>query len=82
MEGVIVFLKELPGVPLKREIDFGIDFLSNTQLISIHPHHMTLVEFNELKEQLKDFLEKGFTRSSRSPWGAAVLFVRKKAGSL
>ena len=36
----------------------------------------------ELKEQLRDLLEKGFIRPRTSPWGAPVLFVRKKDGSL
>ncbi|XP_070049959.1 uncharacterized protein [Nicotiana tomentosiformis] len=36
----------------------------------------------ELKEQLKDLLDKGSIRPSTSPWGAPVLFVRKKDGSL
>ena len=43
---------------------------------------MAPVEFKELKEQLKDLLDKGFIRPSVSPWGASVLFVRKKDGSL
>ena len=43
---------------------------------------MALAELKELKEQLKDLLDKGFIRPSVSPWGAPVLFVRKKDGSL
>ena len=43
---------------------------------------MAPAELRELKEQLKDLLEKGFIRPSISPWGAPVLFVRKKDGSL
>ena len=43
---------------------------------------MTPAELKELKEQLKDLLDKGFIRPSVSPWGAPVLFVRKKDGSL
>ncbi|XP_070020807.1 uncharacterized protein [Nicotiana sylvestris] len=43
---------------------------------------MAPAELKELKEQLKDLLEKGFIRPSTSPWGAPVLFVRKKDGSL
>ncbi|WMV45713.1 hypothetical protein MTR67_039098 [Solanum verrucosum] len=52
------------------------------QPISIPPYRMTPAELRELKEQLKDLLEKGFLRPSMSPWGAPVLFVRKKDGSL
>ena len=43
---------------------------------------MAPTELKELKEQLKDLLDKGFIRPSVSPWGAPVLFVRKKDGSL
>ncbi|XP_070013203.1 uncharacterized protein [Nicotiana sylvestris] len=43
---------------------------------------MTPAELKELKEQLKDLLEKGFIRPSTSPWGTLVLFVWKKDGSL
>ena len=43
---------------------------------------MAPAELKKLKEQLKDLLDKGFIRPSTSPWGAPVLFVRKKDGSL
>ncbi|KAH0651783.1 hypothetical protein KY284_031695 [Solanum tuberosum] len=68
-----VFPKYLPGVPPEREIDFGIDLLPDTQPISILPYRMALVELKELKEQLKDLLDKGFIRPSISPRGAPVL---------
>nr|XP_033508434.1 uncharacterized protein LOC117273376 [Nicotiana tomentosiformis] len=77
-----VFPDELPGIPPEREIDFAIDLLPDAQPISIHPYRMAPVELRELKEQLKDLLDKGFIRPSTSPWGAPVLFVRKKDRSL
>ena len=77
-----VFPEDLPGVPPEREIDFGIDLLPDTQPISIPPYRMAPTELKELKEQLKDLLDKGFIRPSISPWGAPVLFVKKKDGSL
>ena len=43
---------------------------------------MAPIELKELKEQLEDLLAKGYIRSSVSPWGAPVLFVRKKDGSM
>ncbi|KAH0642194.1 hypothetical protein KY290_033794 [Solanum tuberosum] len=63
-----VISKELPRVPPKREIDFGIDLLPDTQPISIPPYSMAPDELKELKEQLKDLLDKGFIRPSISPW--------------
>ena len=77
-----VFPKDLPGVTHRREINFRINLLSNTQPISIHPYRMDPVELKELKEQLKDLLDKCFIKPSISPWGAPMLFVKKKDGSL
>ena len=77
-----VFSDDLPGVPPERETDFSIDILPDTRPISIPPYKMAPAELKELKEQLKDLLDKGFIRPSVSPWGAPVLFVRKKDGSL
>ena len=67
---------------MKEKIDFGIDLFPNTQPISIPPYRMAPAELKELKEQLKNLLDKGFIRPSISPSGAPVLFVRKKDGSL
>ena len=46
--------------------------------ISMTWHRMVLVELQELKVQLQDLLDRGFIRSSTSPWGASVLFSKKK----
>ena len=62
-----VFPEDLLGVPPKREINFGIDLLLDTQPISIPPYTMAPVELKELKEQLKDLLDKGFIRPSIFP---------------
>ncbi|KAH0758100.1 hypothetical protein KY290_021593 [Solanum tuberosum] len=75
-----VFFDDLPGIPPERDIDFCIDLLPDMQPIYIPPYRMTLAELKKLKEQLKDLLDKGFIRLSISPWGAPVLFVRKKDG--
>ncbi|KAJ4820047.1 polyprotein [Rhynchospora pubera] len=77
-----VFPKELPGLPPKREIEFGIELLPSTTPIAKTPYRMAPAEMRELKAQLEDLLDKGFIRPSTSPWGAPVLFVRKKDGSL
>ena len=77
-----VFPEELPGLPPEREIEFCIDIVPGTDPISIPPYRMAPVELKELNEQLKDLLEQGFIRPSTSPWGAPVLFVKKKDGSL
>ncbi|XP_070050781.1 uncharacterized protein [Nicotiana tomentosiformis] len=55
-----VFLDELPGIPPDREIDFGIDMVPDTHPISIPLYRMAPAELKEIKEQLRDLLEKGF----------------------
>ncbi|KAJ8764928.1 hypothetical protein K2173_010393 [Erythroxylum novogranatense] len=77
-----VFPDELPGLPPDREIEFGIDLVPGTATISIPPYRMAPVELKELKVHLQELLDKGFIRPSVSPWGAPVLFVKKKDGTL
>ena len=77
-----VFPDELPGLPPHREIEFCIDVVSDTTPISMPPYRMAPTELKELKEQLQKLLDKGFIRPSTSPWGAPVLFVKKKDGTL
>ncbi|KAA0041507.1 putative polyprotein [Cucumis melo var. makuwa] len=68
------------GLPLHREIEFAIELEPGTVPISIAPYKMALVELKELKVQLQELLDKGFIRPTVSPWGAPVLFVKKKDG--
>ncbi|OAY81215.1 Transposon Ty3-G Gag-Pol polyprotein [Ananas comosus] len=77
-----VFPAELPGMPPDREVEFVIDLVPGTTPISKAPYRMAPAELKELKAQLQDLLDKGFIRPSVSPWGAPVLFVKKKDGSL
>ena len=69
-------------MPPNREIEFSIDLLPGAAPISRAPYRMAPTELKELKEQLVELLDKGFIRPSASPWGAPVLFVKKKDGSL
>ena len=73
-----VFLEDLSRLPPDRELEFGIEVLPNSALISIPPYRMAPMELIELKTQLQDLVDKGFIRLSVSPWGAPVLFVKKK----
>ncbi|KAA3465758.1 DNA/RNA polymerases superfamily protein [Gossypium australe] len=77
-----VFPEELPGLPPDREVEFGIDLLLGTAPVSIAPYRMALKELVELKVQIQELLDRGFIRPSVSPWGAPVLFVKKKDGSM
>ena len=81
-EYVDVFPDELPGLPPQRVADFGIELHPGISPISMTPHRMALVELQELIVQLQELLDKGFIRPSTSPWGAPVLFVKKKNKTL
>ena len=81
-EYVDVFPDELPGLPPHRDVDFGIELHPGTTTISMTPHKMAPVELQELRVQLQELLDKGFIRSSTSPWGAPVLFAKKKGKTL
>ncbi|WZY70984.1 hypothetical protein YC2023_003224 [Brassica napus] len=70
------------GVPPDRSDPFMIELEPGTAPLSKSPYRMAPAEMAELKKQLEELLDKGFIRPSSSPWGAPVLFVRKKDGSM
>ncbi|KAL4013626.1 hypothetical protein IC575_025800 [Cucumis melo] len=71
-----------PVTSASREVDFAIELEPGTAPISRTPYRMAPAELKELKVQLQELLDKGFIRPSVSPWGAPVLFVKKKDGSM
>jgi hypothetical protein len=77
-----VFPEELPGMPPDRDIEFVIDLIPRTSPIAKRPYRMAASELTELKKQLEELQRIGFIRPSSSPWGAPVLFVKKKDGSI
>ena len=77
-----VFPEDLLSIPPDREIDFQIKLTPGTKPISKAPYRMAPLELKELKVQMEELVSKGFVRPSTSPWGAHVLFVKKKDGSL
>ena len=77
-----VFRDELPGLPPKRDVEFIIKLLPGTAPIAKRPYRMPANELAALKKELEELLSKGFIRPSASPWGAPVLFVTKKDGTL
>ncbi|GMJ04800.1 hypothetical protein HRI_004149200 [Hibiscus trionum] len=74
-----VFPEELPGLPPDRDVEFEIEIYPGSAPVSMNPYRMAP---KELKIQLQELLDRGFIRPSSSPWGAPVLFVKKKDGSL
>jgi len=77
-----VFPEELPGLPPQRQVEFRIDLVPGAAPIARSPYRLAPSEMQELSQQLQELLDKGFIRPSFSPWGAPVLFVKKKDGSL
>jgi hypothetical protein len=73
-----VFLEELLGMPPDRDIMFMIELKPGTTPIYKTPYRMATPELAELKEHIKELLEKLFIHPSSSPWGAPVIFVLKK----
>ena len=69
-------------MPPQRVVDFGIKLHPGTSPISMTPHRMAPVELQELRVQLQELLNKGFIRLSTSPWGAPILFAKKKDKTL
>ena len=79
-EFVDVFPSEFLGISPPRVVDFHIDLVPGAEPISRAPYRMTTHELSELKMQLEELLEKGHIQPSVSPWGALVIFVKKKDG--
>ncbi|GJZ29133.1 putative reverse transcriptase domain-containing protein [Tanacetum coccineum] len=76
-----VFPEDLSGLPLTRQVEFLIDLIPSATLVARAPYRLAPSEMKELSDQLKELSKKGFIRPSSSPWGAPVLFVKKKDGS-
>nr|GEV89859.1 reverse transcriptase domain-containing protein [Tanacetum cinerariifolium] len=72
---------DLPGLPPTRPVEFQIDLVLSAAPVARAPYRWAPSEMKELAEQLNELSDKGFIRPSSSPWGAPVLFVKKKDGS-
>nr|GEY07454.1 putative reverse transcriptase domain-containing protein [Tanacetum cinerariifolium] len=73
-----VFREDLRSIPPARPVEFQIDLVPGVVHIARAPYRLAPSEMKELAEQLQELSEKGFIRPSSSPWGAPVLFVKKK----
>ncbi|GJS20244.1 putative reverse transcriptase domain-containing protein [Tanacetum coccineum] len=76
-----VFPEDLPGLPPARPMEFQIDLIPGATPVARAPYRLAPSEMKELSEQLQELSDKGFIRPSSSPWGAPVLFIKKKDGS-
>ncbi|GJQ95939.1 putative reverse transcriptase domain-containing protein [Tanacetum coccineum] len=76
-----VFPEDLPGLPPTRQVEFNIELIPGAAPVARAPYRLAPAKMKELAEQLKELFDKGFIRPSSSPWGAPILFVKKKDGS-
>ena len=77
-----VFSEEILGLPPNRELYFTIELVPGAVPSWKSPYRMNILELNELKSQLKELIDKNDIRPNVSPWGAPVLFVKKRDGTL
>ncbi|GKF15089.1 putative reverse transcriptase domain-containing protein [Tanacetum coccineum] len=75
------FPEDLPGLPPTRQVEFQIDLVPGAAPVARASYRLAPSEMEELSTQLQELSDKGFIRPSSSPWGAPVLFVKKKDGS-
>ncbi|GKF27213.1 putative reverse transcriptase domain-containing protein [Tanacetum coccineum] len=73
--------KDLPGLPPTRQVEFQIDLVLGAAPVARAPYRLAPSKLQELSTQLQELSDKGFIRPSSSPWGAPILFVKKKDGS-
>ncbi|GJY26366.1 putative reverse transcriptase domain-containing protein [Tanacetum coccineum] len=76
-----VFPEDLPRLPPTRQVEFHIDLVPGAAPVARAPYRLAPAEMQELSTQLQELSDRGFIRPSSSPWGASVLFVKKKDGS-
>ncbi|GKB20162.1 putative reverse transcriptase domain-containing protein, partial [Tanacetum coccineum] len=76
-----VFPKDLPGHPPVLQVEFQIDLIPGAAPVARAPYILAPSKMQELSDQLQELADRGFIRPSTSPWGAPVLFVKKKNGS-
>ncbi|GJZ71521.1 putative reverse transcriptase domain-containing protein [Tanacetum coccineum] len=76
-----MYSRGLPGSPTSRQVEFEIELVPGAAPVARAPYRLAPSEMKELARQLQELSDKGFIRPSSSPWGAPVLFVKKKDGS-
>ncbi|GJW14663.1 putative reverse transcriptase domain-containing protein [Tanacetum coccineum] len=76
-----VFPEDLPGIPPTRQVEFRIDLVPGATPVARAPYRLAPSEMKELAKKLQELTDKGLIRPSSSPWGAPILFVKKKDGS-
>nr|GEV19787.1 hypothetical protein [Tanacetum cinerariifolium] len=76
-----VFLEDFLGLSPTRQVEFYINLIPGVAPVARASYQLAPSEMKELAEQLQELSDKGFIRPSSSPWGAPLLFIKKKDGS-
>ncbi|GKF48233.1 hypothetical protein Tco_0141484 [Tanacetum coccineum] len=77
----IISCTKTEKLPPARQVEFQIDLVPGAAPVARAPYRLAPSEMKELATQLQELSDKGFIRPSSSPWGAPVLFIKKKDGS-
>nr|GEW67884.1 putative reverse transcriptase domain-containing protein [Tanacetum cinerariifolium] len=78
IEDETLIIQELPGLPSVRQVEFQIDLIPGASHVARAPYQLAPSEMQELSNQLQGLAFRGFICTCASPWGAPVLFVKKK----
>nr|GFB45051.1 putative reverse transcriptase domain-containing protein [Tanacetum cinerariifolium] len=70
--------EDLSGLPPTRPVEFQVDLIPGASPVARAPYRLAPSEMKEFSEQLQELSDNGFIRPSSSPWGASILFVKKK----
>ncbi|GJS27985.1 putative reverse transcriptase domain-containing protein [Tanacetum coccineum] len=81
INGETLIIRDLPGLPPVRQVEFLIGLIPGATLVARTPYRLAPLEMQELSNQLQELSDRGFIQPSTSPWGAPVLFVKKKDGT-
>nr|GEV04400.1 transposon Ty3-G Gag-Pol polyprotein [Tanacetum cinerariifolium] len=77
-----VFSEDFSGLPPQRQVEFSIELIPGAKPVAKFPYRLAPTKMQDLSKQLQEVQDKAFIRPSHSPWGAPVLFVKKKDSSL
>ena len=73
--------KPIVGLPPSRDTDHAINILPEAAPVNVRPYRYPHYQKWEIEDQISSMLNKGFIRTSASPFSSSVLLVKKKDGS-
>nr|GEY43950.1 hypothetical protein [Tanacetum cinerariifolium] len=70
------FPKDLPGLPLARQVKFQIDLVLSAAPVAWAPYRLAPAEMQELSTQLQELSNRGFIRPNSSTWGVPIEAIK------